>query len=89
MGHVEACIDQRSSKSAMTDTLSRMRPSSMQSAGGAACLGADMLSSCVLRFLLFLLQLEQAGCWEDAIDEVIRHFELEHQRRATYTICYY
>ena len=48
-----------------------------------------MLSWDVLHALLYLLQLEKADCWEDAIDEVIQHFELEHQRRATYTICYY
>lgn len=34
-------------------------------------------------------QLEHAECWEDVIDDVIKQFEAEHQRRATYTICYY
>lgn len=33
--------------------------------------------------------LEAADSWEGAVDEVMAHFELEHQRRATYTICYY
>lgn len=33
--------------------------------------------------------LEHAECWEDVIDDVIKQFEAEHQRRATYTICYY
>jgi hypothetical protein len=36
-----------------------------------------------------LFQLEAADSWEGAVDEVMQHFELEHQRRATYTICYY
>jgi hypothetical protein len=35
------------------------------------------------------MQLEQADCWEDAIDGVLTQFEKENQRRATYTICYY
>lgn len=42
-----------------------------------------------LLYLLLLLQLEAADSWEGAVDEVMAHFELEHQRRATYTICYY
>jgi hypothetical protein len=37
----------------------------------------------------WLHQLEHAECWENAVDEVIAHFEREQQRRATYTVCYY
>jgi hypothetical protein len=35
------------------------------------------------------LQLERAESWEDAIDELLTKFEADHQRRATFTICYY
>ena len=41
------------------------------------------------RTLIMPTQLEQADCWEDVVDDVIAHFEKEHNRRATYTICYY
>lgn len=34
-------------------------------------------------------QLEAAEAWEDAVDAVMQEFELTHQRRVTYTICYY
>lgn len=50
--------------------------------------------TCLLLLLLHqstsvFLQLEQADCWEDAIDGVLTQFEKQNQRRATYTICYY
>jgi hypothetical protein len=35
------------------------------------------------------MQLEGADSWEGAVDDIIGQFEQEHQRRATYTICYY
>eukprot|EP00775_Hariotina_reticulata_P002274 gene2274-2586_t len=43
----------------------------------------------LMRPLLVINILEGADSWEGAIDDVIRQFEQEHQRRATYTICYY
>jgi len=50
---------------------------------------ATLRYQCHVHVLLASHQLEHAECWEDVIDDVIKQFEAEHQRRATYTICYY
>lgn len=42
-----------------------------------------------MRTLLFIIQLEAADSWENAVDDVMLAFEKEYNRRATYTICYY
>jgi hypothetical protein len=63
------------------------------SASGSVCcawvLPAHLARPCIQETIVVLLQLEESEDWEDEVDDVIKRWEQQTGRQATYTICFY